>query len=1498
MANVDYIKLLQDSRRKRLAPAVQQTNFIPLVEEREENRGGGLSSFINKTVGLLGNLDRPRGFTAGFLKGGLDDAITGFKDPGSVSGRDILGINRVSDRDFIGNLSLRDILGGVADVATDPLTFAIPFGGGALSNQLRRAGIRGLPMLVEPIVGGTGVSGKLKQVGAEFAAGLGARSGSQLAIELAPEKFANVAGLAGGLFGGVSAANLAGARTNPFRPQIDVSKVSQNPFEDVIRFEVENVPFQTEGQLVRADALTPSFSDIDTKRVSVTNEIKFLEEDIVIATKNRKSFVPGFIKRDDGTMQQLNERLTEAKSTLDNLEDTFAREQPQRELINQRNQLVLENQSPQFGEGTIGLKATQLQQEWIGSSSSSTLRKNFDKLSEFKTIEEAVANDLHTIDELENLLEPFDIDVLISMRKMGEPLRAAIRREDPYYNAQTDTTLLYRGENIGTLRPGNTFVTTGKREPQIAQSYTTDPAVAGLFGRNRGEWIIAREVPVEDIYVATPGHLSESEIIVINSGKFTDDIYETLSDGRPKTGAQLQAVREKPFLPNDADTSVGARLGFAESTGAGDIPDDLKFFPSNKAQDAINAQQVNFITIRDDKGRIVSTQRVDELALKSPRGIVKSTTGKVTGSNQPSLRRLESLSGREQENFGDLQINRRLQEELDVKARFEAQQANVEFAHIDGGTAEVIGGETGKDFVVSLDFNPEKVNVAPQRIVAAMLSRTEQLKLMLKADVKTVADNYGIPTKGLSKPNLIALVVEQEYRGRFQQISANIGTPTGTPRTVRSSISTDMPKLLAERTADSYFESVINGKLPPIVQRAVDDIAREAKGVDSGVINVVNQSLKLMWATLDMSFIGIQGLFNLGIWASTGRFDKIADFTRVAFQSIGSEEAFNNYANLKQRESIKMGAPRIEEIIGSGAKERYGTSLHLATFEGIADIGRVNKGITDVPLLGNLIERANRSWSASGDYARLDTFYDNWARHGGKNLTDIEIGQIMNATNRMTGISSANRLGPAGNIALFAPRFLQSQIEQVVRYFDVSTIEGSMARRSINRLVGTGVFLTVMANELNASRKEDYEPFTNTDFRLMIDGRPNSNFMRIKNVLGTDISVFGPWDTLVRSIAAVGFSDDRKQALLDVGRSKSGPLLSLGINLATGQTFLGEEFNTPGTILKETLLPFAWRDIGNEPLSSVAFGFFGVKATPLTANEQMELKMRNAGRDFDDPLDRRQWLVEHPEDKPKARTGEGKASELVRGDIERRHQFNEILTFQGEQTLVEYVDNRRVLQTELRNRLDTIFGDTLKRPPRNKQERWIQEYFNLFDAAKDLNDPTGGINGFAFDQMLSAWVEEQGQEALDYVNQFNLVGNLELENQYISAIRELDKLGFFSMAKLNNMRSDLSENSILGLHQQVLVKRISNPRLQAVEFSTAAWQVLREQGYSGLVIRDVINSGKDRFQNPALVKLRQTRPDLTIWFNPNATYANLQQLQQQQQGGTQTINPYALAAAR
>jgi len=1493
----DYLALI-DSYRNKQPTAPKPFPYIePSVQldtsQIDDKRGvsgpgifGGLFNDAKRGAGVvaggalnvLGALDKPRGGLFGFINNidqglgaGLEGAGQGFKDPSQFRGTDILGINNLNDNNLFGtDISLRDTVGLVAEIGLDPINIATAGVGKSVATKLGKYGLGAIAGFAEPVASGNIV----RRLGAEYAVGAGAIAGGEVGKRLLPgDKYDWAAQLVGGLAGGSTGAIVS----NRILPR-DAVPTPVKPFEDVYTVhDVDLGAVELEGQIIKANSVSGS-PLIDIRR----------------------------------------KLLNEAELEVNN------------PLLDTAEQLL----------------SNRWIDSWIQNSSNSRIRD-------------------HLI-ELNNGTIDINIeDTLRDLYSKGENFRNSIRKSDPYYNKAKDTTVLYRGESVLTQNASGNSIQSSLNDPQIVQPYTVDPDVAGQYGvrLNPGidpvthtffegdKLIISREIPVDDIITSTKGTHNEYELIVMDSRKFKDESYTRLTSGKPKSTYQQSVVRDRPYA--DERITVTSGKSFAEQTPQENIK-DLVPIKSQRQINKENLQKVNFITQRDAAtGRIISSQRIDAFDPEITRAIALRDDGRpfyqrgsvqieTVGTPTP-----ESIAAARTAKLNEQVAASRKTGESDalkffeaedeaIKSRFAQYRAakgdvlpsgstevinvgtiagespqNIQIPQRAGGTelpvptqaraynssgnADFTAGDAG---VVNTKrrFNPERIRAAPEQIAEALQSRVEQLKTLRKADIQAIATEQGLPFKSsATKAELMDLISINEYKGEFVPLYAGVPEYTQVPSKVVDNISTDMPPLLSQRVQSSYYNMTNGRELPPVLQEIVDKARADNSEVPQDVFERLNQSLKMGNATGDMSWSGIQGLQSISQWAVTGQFGKIRDFVKLSADAVKDPKVINEVYNGANQRAIVMGAPTLDVLQSQG--------LSLQALTGIEDIGRgLNNPITNVPVVGTAIERTNKLFAIQGDSARITNFYDAWARYGGPNLNDEEVTSIINAVNRMTGVSSKNRLGSHANMILFAPRFFQSQIETLVHAFAFNnSIESRMARRGLGSLIGTGVGVTVLANEMLAmQRDENYVPFSdvtaNTDFTPWKDGHPNSNFMRIKNVFGTDVSVFGPWDTLVRG--AMSIYDDPVEGTKDVLRSKSSPMLGIAWNLFSGRTFMGEKFDArhpDWNMVEETFLPFAFRDIGSEPLSGNVFGFFGVKATPLTSNEQLTINMRNAGVDAQDPLQRRQWLADHPEDRAKSNDEDRQLSDLVRGDLETRSALNESRALTDNITLVEYRENRRILSRELRNKLDTIFGDDFNtRTPANEKERWIQEYYNLFDSATDpiTHDVVGG----AFDLLLANWTKTNGPAALEYVNQFNLVGNLKLENEYLSAMSQLNDIGYFDAPRLRNMNSGLDENTIFELRNQVSAARLGNPRLAVLDYSTAAWQVLREQGYNANVVNDVVNAGRDAYQSKEFTSLKQQYPDLIAWFNPNATYSTLQQLRGLSTGATgQAATPYVPA---
>jgi len=121
-------------------------------------------------------------------------------------------------------------------------------------------------------------------------------------------------------------------------------------------------------------------------------------------------------------------------------------------------------------------------------------------------------------------------------------------------------------------------------------------------------------------------------------------------------------------------------------------------------------------------------------------------------------------------------------------------------------------------------------------------------------------------------------------------------------------------------------------------------------------------------------------------------------------------------------------------------------------------------------------------------------------------------------------------------------------------------LEQRYARRALLRMVGAGVGLTAAANAARG-----YE----TDYRPTVNGRWNPNFIRIRNVFGRDVSVFGPYDSILRLIVGTGagFTPTRDEEgewsirpgeAINVGRGLGAPHVSLAWDVISGEDAIGQ----------------------------------------------------------------------------------------------------------------------------------------------------------------------------------------------------------------------------------------------------------------------------------------------------------------------------------------------------
>lgn len=361
-------------------------------------------------------------------------------------------------------------------------------------------------------------------------------------------------------------------------------------------------------------------------------------------------------------------------------------------------------------------------------------------------------------------------------------------------------------------------------------------------------------------------------------------------------------------------------------------------------------------------------------------------------------------------------------------------------------------------------------------------------------------------------------------------------------------------------------------------------------------VDAVNNLLRGLRATGDVSFMGIQGL--LGAAHSPESYGKALT---TALKSMGQPEAFGSFIKGFDAKAVDEG------VLSSADWARNG--LHIGGRDTEYTLGR---GITDKLRNAPVLQQSDRAFGVFGDTLRLELANTMMAE--GRNAEEVA-----KAANLMTGWSAKTFGGDIGGLTEFAPRFFQSQLELLTNAATSGGRTGTEARKSLTKLIGLGTMITVGANAALGNQGYDYMS------PLSKSGGLNSNFMRIR-VAGQDVSLFGPWDSLLRGIVATGHGD-----LTYMARTKASPAVQLAWDAITGKTFTGKDF-TPEEFLRG-LLPFSVNQIGDQPVASTLLGLTGLKSSPMTPSEQRDTAAFDAtGQHYDDlfPKDKAAFLASDP----------------------------------------------------------------------------------------------------------------------------------------------------------------------------------------------------------------------------------------------------------------------------
>ena len=386
------------------------------------------------------------------------------------------------------------------------------------------------------------------------------------------------------------------------------------------------------------------------------------------------------------------------------------------------------------------------------------------------------------------------------------------------------------------------------------------------------------------------------------------------------------------------------------------------------------------------------------------------------------------------------------------------------------------------------------------------------------------------------------------------------------------------------------------------------------KAIDT-VVGPANNLYRAFRATMDFSAMGIQGL--LGLHSAPKSY---GDALRLMFRSVGDEQSLGKYINQFDETAVTSGRA------GSDIWARAGLRMGAANTE--FALGK------DVVIL----KQANRAYGFFGDTLRLG-----WADEllqqelaKGRKLQEIigsgDLEKLANIANNMTGWSKGKTFGSVGDLGFFAPRFLNSRLTTLTKAMTDGGIEGIAARRSMIRMIGFGVLETVALNEALGNE---------TDFRPIVNGKPNANFMRVR-ALGRDWSLFGTWDSLARAIILSAGGDPQ-----DALRGMGSGVVANAWNFISGRTFMGEEVpkilpwqegeldpvELGKFLIVENFVPFAAEEAGQsiqQVVSGVTQGDVGefVEGTAAIFGEMSGVKSSTTSASENRDIARQQEMLE------------------------------------------------------------------------------------------------------------------------------------------------------------------------------------------------------------------------------------------------------------------------------
>lgn len=847
----------------------------------------------------------------------------------------------------------------------------------------------------------------------------------------------------------------------------------------------------------------------------------------------------------------------------------------------------------------------------------------------------------------------------------------------------------------------------------------------------------------------------------INLATFRKDVQEGGGFYLPRGKAELEALRELPDTFSGMTKLAGVRKGFEKEATFESMTEGIKAgYKYSDFGEALSAYA-------KDAGRRSLDQYTSEYfkSLRHPSGQQVGLTyadridEQLRGAYQTKVKELASIRGRlaTAERRAGMAVQESDELDTALMAFAEAADSAPDLAPLSRefeAQRRKANRLRNPRRVVELDADGNAVQLQEDFIRADTIDRVVDAfedqfpdSIEYSNEVDAAIETTARRISALERRGLKYNVQAKELTGRLARTKKAMETLS--PQ-YRQAV-TEARK--GDRTLRRIEFAPLNGRQFPIdVANAANRwLSNERPATGRGAVTLhatdaFNSLMRGLRATGDASFIGIQGLLG-AIRDPIGYGRAMA----VAYKGFADPAALGSYLRDFDESRAALNKPTTRDWAAQGL-HIGGAELSEFAIEakGLPALAKKAKEVQGFRQVAEGAKRSNRMFSYFGDSMRAelaDTMYDA-AVKSGKTVDEAAMREIANAANLMTGWSPNTFGGTLGQLALFAPRFFQSQLELVTNAVTRGGMDHSEARKTLLKMLGLAVGVTVLANEVSPDGLAPEKILS--PFRDPKDPRSgfNSNFLRIR-AGGVDATLLGPWDSLLRGVMATAGglanevpgvrADGDLTALL---RTKSSPALGTAWDLLTGATIVGGKasLKDPDYMLR-SLVPISASDLGPNTLTGSGalrqvVGAAGIKAAPLSAGEQLDaLAQTTFGKRWRDlePVDKNAIKEAHPD--VWQRSVEAKDAKLQRvyelqEETRNEQEADNALMLSGQldvQTWKAAAADRRTALYGATDELTRDFEES------NAGNRVLNGYYQAIDASK----VNGRIDWDAVDNYVS-----------------------------------------------------------------------------------------------------------------------------------------------------------------